>query len=208
MFVALERLLVKVRQPAARADQLIELRRRVRAERACVPDDEERELAVELRARKLEVAAELDAVTSCSSCGLGMPRPFGHHAGGACCSGVTANVFDDSEVASLVHAGTSARHLTPPARTNEPAGCAFRGAGGCSLAVAHRPARCVHFTCGTLRRELHARGRLDAIETKLDALDHAMRRFAAVHRARADRDVVTSIVDAVTASPARRPRSP
>ncbi len=197
MFVAVERLLVKVRQPRSRADELIALRRRVRAERASVPDDEERELAADVRARKIEVAAELDAVTSCGRCAAGQPWPVGHHAGGACCSGVTADLFDDAELAALVHAGTRARDLTPPPRAHDHAGCAFRGAHGCTLALEHRPARCVHYFCNTLRRELHARGQLDAIEAKLDELNLAMQRFTAAHRARTDRDVIAPILEAL-----------
>jgi hypothetical protein len=197
VFVAVERLLVKLRNPASRADELIALGDRVRAELGRVPVDEERELASELRARKLEVAAALEGVSSCGSCATGFPKPMGCHDGGACCGGVTAHVFDDDELAGLVLGGTRARDLTPPPRTDEHAGCAFRAAEGCTLAVAHRPARCVHFACDGLRRELHARGRLDALEPKLDALRAVMRRFAEVHRARTDRDVLASIADAV-----------
>ncbi|HUJ63126.1 MAG TPA: hypothetical protein VLX92_31730 [Kofleriaceae bacterium] len=200
MFVAVDRLLVKLRQPASRADELIALRERVRAELAGVADAEERAVADELRARKLDVAAELDGVASCGSCARGFPWPMGHHAGGACCGGVTAHVFDDDELAALVQAGTRPRDLAPPARSHDHAGCAFRAADGCTLAIAHRPARCVHYTCDALRRELHARGRLDAIEPKLDALGRAMRRFAALHRARTDRDVLAAIARAVARS--------
>ncbi len=197
MLVAVERLLIKVRQPASRADELIALRRRVRAELATAADDEERALADVVRARKLEVAAELHGVASCGSCASGQPWPVGHHAGGACCAGVTAELFDDAELAALVHAGTRARDLTPPVRAHAHAGCAFRGAHGCTLDVVHRPARCVHYTCNTLRRELHARGQLDAVEARLDALNLAMQRFTAAHRARADREVVAPILEAI-----------
>jgi len=64
---------------------------------------------------------------------------------------------------------------------------------GCTLEVAHRPARCVHYTCDALKRELHARGRLDAIEPMLDALAAARARFAAAHKARTDRDVLAPL---------------
>lgn len=200
VLIALERLLIKVRQPASRADELIALRRRVRDELAGTADDDERALACTVRARKLEVAAELHAVSSCGTCASGQPWPVGHHAGGACCAGVTAVLFDDAELAALVHAGTRAHDLTPPARAHAHAGCAFRGADGCSLAVADRPARCVHYLCTTLRRELHARGQLDAIEAKLDQLDRAMQRYTAAHRVRADREVLAPILDAIAAA--------
>lgn len=200
MLIAAERLLIKLRQPASRADELIALRRRVRAEVAGAADDEERALAVAVRARKLDVAAELHAVSSCGSCASGQPWPVGHHAGGACCSGVTADLFDDAELAALVHAGTRAHDLTPPARAHAHAGCAFRAGDGCTLEIAHRPARCIHYVCDTLRRELHARGQLDTIETQLAELNAAMQRFTAVHRARADREVLAPLVDAIEAA--------
>jgi hypothetical protein len=204
MFVAVERLLIKLRQPASRAAELIALGHRVRAELVSVADDEERALAKELRARKLDVAAELAAASACGSCASGYPQPMGCHAGGACCSGVTAHIFDDDELAALVLAGTRPRDLTPPPRADEHAGCAFRAADGCTLAVAHRPARCVHYTCNALRRELHARGRLGATELSLAALDRAMQRFAVIHRARTDRDMLASIAEAVAETSSSR----
>jgi hypothetical protein len=208
MFVAIERLLLKVRQPASRADELSELRQRVRTELAAAPDDEERALAEAVRARKLEVAAALHGVTSCATCASGQPWPVGHYAGGACCAGVTAALFDDAELAALVHAGTRTRDLTPPARAHDHAGCAFRGAHGCSLDLVHRPARCVHYICNTLRRELHARRELDAIEAELDGLNREMQRFTAVHRARADREVVVPILEAIGEASGRRTHRP
>lgn len=190
MFVAVERLLVKIRQPRSRADELIALRARLRAELAADVADEERALARAVHARKLAVAEELRGVTSCASCDAGGP-----HAGGACCAGVTEELFDDNELAALAHAGTRPKHLVAPRSVH--AGCAFRGAHGCTLAIEHRPARCVHYACDTLRRELHARGRLDAVEAKLGELNAEMQRFTAVHRARADRDVLAPILDAI-----------
>ena len=206
MLIALERLLVKVRQPASRADELIELRRRLRAELAGAADDEERSLAAAVRARKLEAAAALDTGASCSRCAIGQPLPMGHHAGGACCAGNTADLFDDAELAALAHAGTRVRDLTPPERAHPHAGCAFRAADRCTLEVVHRPARCVHYVCDTLRRELHARHQLDAIEVTLAELDTAMQRFTVVHRDRCDREVLAPLLDAIGAARARRPR--
>ena len=199
MLVALERLLIKVRQPASRADELIELRRRARGERASAADDDEPALAAAVHARKLAVAAALHEVRSCGSCATALPWPVGAHAGGACCAGSTLDLFDGPELAALVHAGTNVDDLTPPPRAHPHAGCAFRAEHGCSLAVAHRPARCVHYTCNTLRRELHARGELDALEAKLAALEAAMQRFTAAYRARSDREVLAPLVAALEA---------
>jgi hypothetical protein len=55
----------------------------------------------------------------------------------------------------------------------------------------------VHYLCDTLRRELHARGQLDLVESRLADLNRTMQAFTAVHQARLDRDVLASIVDAI-----------
>ena len=205
MLVAVERLLIKLRQPASRADELVELRWRMREEIASDVDDEERLLAHEVRAKKLEVAARLHAVSSCGSCAIHQPWPVGGYEGGACCSGVTAELFDDNELAALAHAGTRTRDLTPPRREAH-AGCAFRGSRGCTVDVAHRPARCVHYVCDTLRRELHDRGQLDAVEAELADLNRAMQRFVAVHQARRDREVLAPLIEAVVSASERGSR--
>ena len=197
MLVAVERLLIKLRQPRSRADELVALRARLRAELARDADAEEHALALAVQASKLAVAAELGDVVACRSCATGAPWPRGAYDGGDCCAGVTADLFDDHELAVLAHAGTRPRDLEPPAGTDAHAGCAFRGPHGCTLAVEHRPGRCVHYLCDGLRRELHARGRLDTVEARLAALNEAMQRFTAVHRARLDRDVLAPLIDAI-----------
>jgi hypothetical protein len=200
VFVAVERLLIKVRQPRSRAAELIALRGRLRAERVRAVDEDERALARDVLARKLAVSAELDAVVSCRGCATGEPWPRGAYDGGDCCAGVTAELFDDNELAALAHAGTRPRDLVPPAGADAHAGCAFRGPRGCTLEVEHRPGRCVHYLCDTLRRELHARGRLDTVEARLAELNTTMQRFVAVHQARVDHDVLAPIIDAMAAA--------
>ncbi len=207
MLIGVERLLIKLRQPASRADELVALRARLRAERAADIDAGERALALEVLARKLAVAAELQAVRACGGCATGQPWPTGHHDGGACCAGVTAELFDDHELGALALAGTRPADLTPPPRGDAHAGCAFRGPRGCTLDVAHRPGRCVHYLCDTLRRELHARGQLDLVEGRLAELNRAMQAFVARHRARMDREVLAPLVRAL-ADASRHTRSP
>lgn len=204
MLVSVERLLMKLRQPASRADEIVALKARLRAELASDVDDEERALASDVHAQKLRVSARLSAVRSCASCAAGQPWPVGHYAGGACCSGVTAELFDDNELSALAHAGTRPRDLEPPPRADEHAGCAFRGSRGCSLPVAHRPARCVHYVCDALRREVHARGELDALEAELAELNRTMQRFVACHQARRDREVVAPLIEALMSAVDRR----
>ena len=200
MLIAVERLLLKVRQPRSRADELIALHARLRAEIASEPGDEERALAHEVLATKRAVSSELANVASCRSCATGAPWPRGAYDGGDCCAGVTADLFDDNELAALAHAGTRVRDLVPPARADVHGGCAFRGPRGCTLEVTHRPGRCVHYLCDTLRRELHARDQLDVVEQRLAALNQTMQRFVAVHQARRDRDVVAPILEAIAAA--------
>jgi hypothetical protein len=207
MFVPVERLVMRLRQPASRAAEVAALRQRLRAERASAVGDDEHALAAEVARVKLVLAAAIGGVASCGSCATRQPWPVGGFAGGACCAGVTADLFDDHELAALAGAGTRPGDLRPPAGRDAHAGCAFRGAEACSLALEHRPARCVRYVCDTLRAELHRRGRLDGVEAQLAELDRAMRAFTAVHRARQDREVLTPVIEAVRAA-ARRGRSP
>ncbi len=197
MFVAVERLRLRIRHPASRAAELAALHQVVRDELAADVDDEERRLAREVHAAKRAAAEAMQGVSSCASCATGHPWPNGHYAGVGCCAGVTADLFGDGELPALVHAGTRASDLTPPAGRDAHAGCAFRGPTGCTLDVSHRPARCVHYTCVTLRRELHRGGKLDDVEAKLAVLDEAMRQYKAVHRARLDREVLAPLIDAI-----------
>jgi multidrug efflux pump subunit AcrA (membrane-fusion protein) len=206
MFVPIERLMTRLRQPASRAAELAALRRRLRVERATAVADDERALAAEVARVKLAVAGAIGSVASCGSCAVRQPWPVGGFAGGACCAGVTAELFDDHELAALARAGTRPRDLRPPAGRDAHAGCAFRGAEACSLALEHRPARCVRYVCDALRGELHRRGRLDDVEARLAELDRAMQAFTTVHRARQDREVLAPVIDAVRAA-ARRGRS-
>src|SRR4051794_35160232 len=109
MFVPVDRLLMRLRkQPASRADEVATLRGRLRVERGRPIADDERDLAAAVKARKLEVAREVGAVRSCSGCASRQPWPVGGYDGGACCSGVTAVLFDEHELAALAHAGTAA----------------------------------------------------------------------------------------------------
>jgi len=206
MFVPLERLIARLGQPASRAAELAALRRRLRVERASAVADDERALAAEVARAKLAVAGAIGGVASCGSCAVRQPWPVGGFAGGACCAGVTAELFDDHELAALARTGTRPGDLRPPAGRDAHAGCAFRGAHACSLALEDRPARCVRYVCDALRGELHRRGRLDEVEDRLAELDRAMQAFTAVHRERQDREVIEPVIEAVRAA-ARRGRA-
>jgi hypothetical protein len=193
VLVPVERLLLRIRQVPSRARELVALRRRLHRDPHA--GDEERALAEELRTLKLRIAAAVGAVSSCGGCATGPRTAF---AGGACCSGVTAELFSDDELAALALAGTRPRHLRAPRSEHD--GCAFRALDRCTLAVEHRPQRCVHYTCDLLRRELHARGELDTVEALLDELQHTMQRFVALRGTRLDDELFAGFEDAVTSA--------
>lgn len=197
MLIPIERLLLRARHVRTRADELIALTRRVRAARAERPGAEERAAAADLRALKVRVSASLSRVASCASCAEGKRWPRGAFAGGDCCTGVTADLFSDDEVAALAVAGTRPRDLRAP--TDEHAGCAFRGAQGCTLAAANRPERCVSYMCNILRRELRTRGELAEADAMIAELRSAMARFAALRSTRLDDDILAPLEAAIRA---------
>jgi hypothetical protein len=186
VLVTLDRLLRRVRQVPSRASELRELTGRLRAERAATPGPEEHGAALAIRVLKTALATATAGASCCSSCARGMPLPGGAFAGGHCCSGHTPEIFDEVEVAALAQAGTRPRDLIAP--TTDHAGCAFRGETDCSLAPENRAALCHRYVCDDLRRDLHARGRLDEIEGLCGELDAAYREFAKLREARLDRE--------------------
>lgn len=203
MLIAVERLLIRIKHPASRAGELNALRGRLREEIAKEADDDERGLAMRVLAAKRAIGDALHDVSSCRSCATGLPAPQGSYAGGACCGGVTAELFDDHELAALAWAGTRPADLTPPAGHDLHAGCAFRGPRGCTLDVSHRPGRCVLYICDTLRRELHRIGQLDHLEGMLGELQRDLTELITMHRARLDREVIAPLVAALEDSVGR-----
>lgn len=197
MLIGLERLLIRIKHPASRAAELTALRGRLRDELAKATDEDERARALRVLALKRAISDALRNVSSCQSCATGLPAPHGMYAGGACCAGVTAELFDDRELSALALAGTRPSDLRPPAGGDLHAGCAFRGPRGCTLDVAHRPARCVLYVCSTLMRELHDAGQLDDIERMLAELRHEMTELIAEHSARVDREVLAPLIAAL-----------
>ena len=197
MLVPARRLLARVRQVPTRTAELAALRRRLRAARADAPGDDERVLADRIRALKQALSAAIAAPACCTGCAAGQPAPGGTFAGGHCCSGVTADIFVDDEVAALALAGTRPGDLAGP-RT-EHAGCAFRGPTGCTLTPGDRATLCARYLCDDLRRELHADGRLDAIEALVAELGETFARFRALRAARLER----AWLDALTRDVAR-----
>lgn len=203
MLIAVERLLVRVRQVPSRADELLVLRDRLRREAMAKIGDEERALALEVRALKETASEALADTKACHTCATGKRWPRGAHAGGDCCSGVTADLFDDDEVGALAAAGTRPRDLRAP--RGDHAGCAFRGELGCTLEAVDRPMRCVHYTCMILRRELKATSALAATDAILVQLKGRMAELVALRQARLAAEMLAPLEAALDAArPVRR----
>jgi hypothetical protein len=187
MLVSVQHVVDRWRHPRSRADELLTLRRRfATATRKATPG--ERALAAELRALRLELAALIGTLSSCAGCARGCALPGGRWDGGHCCSGETAQLFADDEVAALALAGTTTRDLVPP--RGDHAGCAFRGSAGCTLAAADRPNLCVVYLCREATRELHARGVLDEVERLTASVSE---RYRALVGARAERQLAAEL---------------
>lgn len=180
MFVSLQHVVDRLRHPRSRADELAALRRKLGAPGATA---EERALAEEIQALKLALAEKTGVMKVCASCAKGCPEPGGHWDGGHCCSGDTAEIFDEHELAALALVGATAGDFTAP--RGDHAGCAFRGATGCSLSVARRANLCVVYVCSEASRELHAGGRLDEVEAIAAKLQERYRAFVHMRTERA-----------------------
>ncbi|MCC6525130.1 MAG: hypothetical protein IT373_20925 [Polyangiaceae bacterium] len=181
MLVSVRHLVDRWRHPRSRADELASLRARFAAQPgrfgASAP---ERALALELRARRGALAAAFGQLAACRSCARGRPLPAGRWPGGACCGARTLDLFSPDEVGALKLGGTRAAALEPP--RGDHAGCAFRGAEGCTLAPEDRPNVCVRYVCLELRRELHARPDWWAVARQARDLGATFERFCAARR--------------------------
>jgi hypothetical protein len=191
VLIAVERLLVRVRQVPTRADELIALGTRVREMRREQPSEQERAVATEIRSVKRRVLTALSHVTSCATCATGKRAPRGAFAGGDCCSGITSDLFSEEQLAPLVQAGTTPRKLRAPRTTH--AGCAFRGSTGCTLDADDRPARCIHYTCWGLRNELRKRGELVAMDAQLDELKALMEQHTELRKVRLEDELIAPL---------------
>ena len=179
MFVSVRRLVERWRQPRSRRDEVDHLHARLREERDAA-SPEERSIAAELRALRIELGEVMGTIRSCASCATGCEAPHGRWDGGFCCGGETLGVFCDDEIAALAAAGT--RYL--PAPTDDHAGCAFRGPVGCTLTPADRPNLCTVFLCTDATREVHDRAILGRIE---EISERVNERYQALARARHSR---------------------
>lgn len=187
MFVSVQRLIDSVRlrgHPSSRVKEVVQLRSELRAlpHRSQQVSRIELERARELRQLRAELSATLTDVESCKSCARGYPEPHGFWDGGNCCGATTRALFDETELATLRLAGTTAGALDPPSGPH--AGCAFRGETGCSLDAVDRPNICVRYVCRDLARELHTRGLLDRIDELRDAIGAAYKAFTEAREAR------------------------
>jgi hypothetical protein len=177
VLIPVQRLIDGLRHPQSRAEEAAALRRRLAAAPGPgVASAEEVEAALALRRLKVELSAAFGAPSSCRGCARGHPLPHGRWSGGHCCSGRTAEIFSDAEVAALRLSGTTPARLTLPPPSDH-AGCAFRGPEGCSLEPGDRPALCAQYVCRDLEAELRERGDLGAIKALRAALRATVERI-------------------------------
>ena len=178
MLIAARHLVDRLRHPRSRADEVAALRRRLAAVGAATP--EARRLAAEVMRLREALGAAFEGTTACAGCARGYPPPHGRWPGGHCCGGPTDGVFTDDEVAALALGGVRGGELVPPPPGTDHAGCAFRGAGGCSLTARERPTVCAAYVCRDLARGLFDRGRLDEVEALAAELRRAFDAFRAI----------------------------
>jgi len=185
--IPLRYLVDRWQQPRSRADEARALRQRLLQQPgAQAVGETEAALAHELLQLRLQLSQAIGAVESCKTCAIGHPPPHGHFAGGHCCGLTTEDAFNDDELAALRQAGTTPGRLRLPPAGSDHAGCAFRGALGCSLATADRPNLCLRYLCPDLQREVSARGDLDRIEAIGNRMEAAYLQFITVRRQRLD----------------------
>jgi hypothetical protein len=175
MLLPISDLVRRWRTPPSRVREVDAVRARITAAADRGATDEARALARELRELKPQVLRALRDVRACGGCGRGRSLPHGRWDGGFCCGGRTEGVFDEDESAALALGGTRPRDLRVPA--GDHAGCAFRGAQGCSLAAEDRPSLCVRFLCRELEGELRASGAWTQVRALTRALETTYARF-------------------------------
>lgn len=184
MFIPLQRLRERIRGPRSRVEEVEAVRRilaRMPSRRSQV-SPAEHAAAQRVTELRVELSGALAGVSSCGTCAVGYPLPAGQWDGGNCCQATTSALFDENELAALRLTGTTIARLKPPEGAH--AGCAFRGATGCSLEPRDRPVLCVRYVCKDLARELHDGKELDRIDALRDALGAAYHEF---ERAREER---------------------
>ncbi len=175
MLLPIERLLRRA-PPGSRAAELSTLRARFRGQPgARAAGAEAVASAARLRELRVAMSQAFSDVEACRGCGRRRPEPQGHWEGGACCGSRTLDLFTQTEVASLKLAGVAPRDLRPP--RDDHAGCAFRGATGCSLSPEQRPNICVRYVCLELRAELRESPRWKRISELGAAMRDEFRRF-------------------------------
>ncbi len=178
MLIPLQRLVDRIRQPHSRADEVADVRARLvaaRRDEAARGGGDARELARDLAKQRVALSAAIGDVRSCTRCARGRPLPEGRWDGGQCCSARTSEIFTDEEVRALALAGTTPARLVAP--EGDHAGCAFRGATGCSLDVVHRPSLCVRYICRELEGEISRRGDLPEVKKLAEELRATSARF-------------------------------
>ena len=170
----------------SQAKELLSLRQHITKCKKETFDTQEQILAKEMLQLRREITTLLNEQpnTACSTCAKRHPLPTSLWNGGLCCSGKTANLFSDDEVASLVASKIRKIVLTPP--SNKQAGCLFRGATGCSLSPDFRPNICIYYMCRDLSKELSLNNRFKTIHQKGEQLQKKFQEFQETRKTRQD----------------------
>jgi hypothetical protein len=179
----------RLRHQRARADEVLDVRRRLLAQPGPARvGHAELDAARQLRFLREEAARAFGALDHCATCAIGRPPPHGAYSGGFCCGATTAEIFPDEELAALRLSGTTPGDLAPA--SGALAGCAFRGPKGCVLPPAHRPSQCLRHLCYDIVRELQARGGLGLVEDLAEQLRATFLQFVALRQARLDDELL------------------
>ncbi|MEZ4445387.1 MAG: hypothetical protein R3B72_40310 [Polyangiaceae bacterium] len=189
MLISVRHLVDRRRHPRERADALARLRARFAAQASASKDPERISLARELRALRRSLHDALAALQGlpCSGCAFGHPLPEGRYAGGHCCGSDTLRIFTEPEVLALRLGGTRPRKLRPADGPH--AGCAFRGATGCTLEPEDRPSICLRYVCPELHLELRGSPEGRRVLALAGALRDGQARFEALGADHADGSV-------------------
>jgi hypothetical protein len=198
MLIAVRYLLDRLRHPRSRAQELLQLRRRLLVARRASVSADERELAENMRGLRSRIAIAIGQPTSCATCARRYPPPNGRWDGGYCCGTDTWRVFTDEELVAIAASGTRAADLVCP--QSDHAGCVFRGPTGCTISAVDRPNICLRYLCLTLVGELRERGDLKPIDAMCQELASCLRRFSDLRAERIESETLYALRKTLPAS--------
>lgn len=182
--------------PASRRSEVALVRLRLMAEPGPRDlDDECVAIARRLRELRVQMIRLIGSVQACGDCARGCKFPHGAWPGGYCCGGVTEHLFTQDELACLRASGTMPRNFRAPRSAH--AGCAFRGARGCSLHPAHRPNLCVRYACKSLWDEYETRGIAGQVRAISTSIHVSFTQFTALRQTQRSHAIAADMYEAL-----------